>query len=93
MGQWKVRTLIARDIKTGNWEILDGPANGRKEEQRGMLHDITDKHGVYEGKQYDIAGIQQGFVKRRKFSIDKAEAAVKTEAKAAKKTRAVKTVK
>ena len=75
MGQWNVSTLIARDSKTGKWEILEGPTEGGRVDHNVKLKELAVGGGkVKPGngdkaktKQYDLAAIQLGVVKRQSF--------------------------
>jgi len=106
MGQWKVSSLIARDSESGKWVVLDGPRLNGYSEQRDQLIKMTNSRGKIKGKgkekdkQYDLACIQDGYGKRRKFNVVEKETvtnkksmtkkimkAVKKTVKAAKKNR------
>ena len=69
MGQWKVSTLIARDAKTGKWEVIEGPEHGRIAEHKAALKDWFAKGMKKGGKQYDRAAVIGGILKRRVLHI------------------------
>jgi len=67
MGMWKLSCLVARDSKSGKWEVVDGPVQGKSSKHNEDLKKLNTANGKKGSKQYDCGAVMAGVVKRRKF--------------------------